>query len=143
MRQGTAGGWAQVSMPRIILLSILNRLGIRVFNHQRVISFNMPVSVRSEKTTLSYSFNLNCSLHPRIPYQADIASLKGRSITLVGSKDEAMEATRYPEVMQDPTAVKIIEGAKHLDIVLHEDVAKFLLEFVERIESTPRIRSKL
>jgi hypothetical protein len=40
MRQGTAGGWAVVSIAKIIALSILNSMGIKKLNHTHVIQFN-------------------------------------------------------------------------------------------------------
>ena len=80
MRQGTAGGWAKVFLGKIIFLSLLNFFRIRFLNHIKVIRFNIPSEYYDrEKTTPSYSFNLNNSYHPRIPFQNDIASLKHRS----------------------------------------------------------------
>ena len=61
MRQGTAGGWADVSIAKIIALSLLNSIGIQRFNHTHVIRFNKPKEYCDEKETLSYSFNLNAS----------------------------------------------------------------------------------
>lgn len=59
MRQGTAGGWAKVSLTRIIALSILNSMGIKKLNHLPVIWFNRPAKYCDGKETLSYSFNLS------------------------------------------------------------------------------------
>ncbi len=108
MRQGDAGGWAKVSLWKIIVLSILNGFGIQWFNHTKVISFNRPVEYCNGKETLSYSFNLNSSYHPRLPYTQDIPSLKNRVLTVIGSMDEAMDPSFYPEVMQDPASASII-----------------------------------
>ncbi len=72
MRQGTAGGWALASIAKIIAISILNCIGIKRLNHTHVIRFNKPKQYCDGKETLSYSFNLNSSYHPRRPYQNDI-----------------------------------------------------------------------
>lgn len=88
MRQGTAGGWANVSTLKIIAISILNSLGITRWNHAKVIRFNRPPAFCDGTETLSYTFNLNAS-YPRLPYQKDISSLKGKFILFVGENDEA------------------------------------------------------
>ncbi len=124
MRQGTAGGWANVSTLKIIALSILNSMGVTKWNHTKVICFNIPPSFCDGTETLSYTFNLNTSYHPRLPYQKDIDSLKGKFILFVGENDEANDPYLYSNVMQDSSqnAIRIIEQARHLDIVNNPQV---------------------
>lgn len=126
MRQGTAGGWADVSILKIITLSILNSMGIARWNHAKVIRFNRPSAFCDGTETLSYTFNLNTSYHPRLPYQKDIEFLKGKFILFVGENDEANDPSQYSCVMQDtsPKVIRIIEDAKHLDIVNNPQVIK-------------------
>ncbi len=90
MRQGTAGGWATVSIIKIVVLSILNSIGIEKWNHSHVIQFNKPQEYCDGKETLSYTFNLNSSYHPRQPYQDDIKALNNKFVVFVGSEDEAI-----------------------------------------------------
>ena len=132
MRQGDAGGWAKVSLWKIIVLSILNGFGITWFNHVDVISFNRPVQYCNGTETLSYSFNLNSSYHPRLPYDKDISSLKGRALTVIGSMDESMDPAYYPQVMQDPTSasIKIIPGIRHLEITQNQNVFNTITDWV-------------
>ncbi|MBS3904684.1 MAG: alpha/beta hydrolase [Simkania sp.] len=134
MRGGTAGGWAKLSYWKIILLSILNALGIRFLNHMKVIQFNLPKAYCNGKETLSYSFNLNSSYHPRLPYHKDISSLKGKSLVIIGSKDEANDPALYPDVMQDPdsTSIRIIDGVKHLDVVQNATVVDVSADWINK-----------
>ncbi len=133
MRQGTAGGWANVSIGKIIGLSILNQLGIRYFNHVKVIEFNRPKEFCDGTETLSYSFNLNSSYHPRVPYDKDIEAVKNRSLVIIGTEDEANDPTKYPEVMQDlcSKSIKLIPGARHLDIAHHAQAAEAAIHWME------------
>jgi non-heme chloroperoxidase len=140
MRQGTAGGWATVSITRIIALSILNSIGIRKLNHIRVIWFNRPAKYCDGKETLSYSFNLNSSYHPRLPYQNDIKALKGKFILFVGTQDEANDPGEYLKVMEaSGQDIQIVDGVKHLDIVLNQQIMNDIAIWIEKkqISSQP------
>ncbi|MCE2982745.1 MAG: hypothetical protein LW832_04170 [Parachlamydia sp.] len=117
MRQGTAGGWAKVSLLKILSLSFLNLFGIRSFNHLPVIQFNLPNEFCNGKETLSYSFNLNCSYHPRHPYQTDMNAVADRSLVLIGSEDEANDPFQFLSMMP---CVEILQGVKHLEIVFND-----------------------
>ncbi len=138
MRQGTAGGWAKVSIIKIITLSILNSIGITRWNHSNVIQFNMPPDVCNGTETLSYTFNLNSSYHPRQPYQDDIKALKDKFIVFVGSKDEANDPNQYSIVMgmDSDKFIRIIEGGKHLDIVYNQEVMRATADWIENLSTT-------
>ncbi len=130
MRQGTAGGWAKISLWKIICLSLLNSFKMRFLNHAKVISFNRPKETCDGTETLSYSFNLNLSYHPRLPYKTDIAALKNRSITIIGSDDEANDPLQYPKVMDDPESlsIRVIPSVKHLEIANHPAALETVLQ---------------
>lgn len=134
MRQGTAGGWARVSIVKIIALSILNFLGIEKLNHTHVIRFNRPKKYCNGKETLSYTFNLNSSYHPRQPYQNDIKALKNNFIVLVGSEDEANDPLQFPIVMGTNSSefIQVIKGVKHLDSVCNQMVMDETATWIER-----------
>lgn len=133
MRQGTAGGWATVSIAKIIALSILNSMGIKRWNHTHVIQFNMPKQYCDGKETLSYTFNLNSSYHPRQPYQNDIKALKDKFIVFVGSEDEANDPFQFPIVMGTNASqfIQIINGVKHLDIVCNQQIMEETATWIE------------
>ncbi len=80
MRQGTAGGWANIHLLKLLFCLFLNTLGISWFNHLTVISFNKPKEECDGTETLTYSFRLNTSYHPRHPYQADIRSIEKKAL---------------------------------------------------------------
>lgn len=135
MRQGTAGGWAKVSIWKIIVLSILNSIGIVKFNHSHVIWFNKSPKHCDGKETLSYSFNLNSSYHPRLPYQKDISALKDKFILFVGADDEANDPLEYPKVMKaSGKVIQVIKGVRHLNIVLNQQIMHAIAAWIEKKE---------
>lgn len=142
MRQGTAGGWAKVSIVRIIALSFLNSIGIKKFNHVPVIWFNRPAKYCDGKETLSYSFNLNSSYHPRLPYHNDIRALKGKFILFVGAEDEAHDPLAYSKVMDaSDEDIHIVNGIKHLNIVLDQQIMNGVAAWIEKKQNLKIIRS--
>lgn len=113
-------GWARPNVPRLIGLSLLNRVGITAFNDRPVIRFNMPRTVRDGTETLTYSYRLQVSLHPRDDYAADLAALDAPTLVLVGKNDQTFQADAYPAVFQDaaPEAeVRLLPDVGHLDLV--------------------------
>lgn len=74
-----SGGWASVSLRRIIGLAALNKLGITALNDRAVIRFAMPEVVLNgplgQTATTDYSYRLNTSFAPRADWQTDMASL--------------------------------------------------------------------
>lgn len=122
--------WADVSTFKIVSLSILNGFGIRGLNHSNVICFRMPSEFRNGTETLSYTFNLNTSYHPRIPYEDDIQALGDQYICFVGQEDELMEPIEYKNIMNEDN-VKMITNEKHLSIVLNQDVMQAIVEWIK------------
>ena len=76
-----SGNWAFPATRRLIGLSMLNAVGITVFNHLPVIAFNMPKPVLDgalgKTATLQYSYALNTSMAPRFNYEADLKNSSG------------------------------------------------------------------
>ncbi len=118
-----SGGWARALTRRIIGLTMLNAVGIRVFNQLTVIEFNMPDAVLDgplgHLATTAYSYRLNSSYAPRGDYLADVAALP-RFLLVAGTKDEAFVAEGYGPLMAKVTdrgRYLQVSGVGHLDIV--------------------------
>ncbi len=126
--------WADVSTLKIISLSILNSFGVEKFNHTPVISFHMPKEFQNGTETLSYTFNLNTSYHPRIPYDKDIKALGDRYVCFVGEEDELMVPLEYKNIMA-ALRVEIIPNEKHLSLVLNQSVMKKVAEAIRDIDN--------
>ncbi|WP_299495721.1 alpha/beta hydrolase [uncultured Shewanella sp.] len=113
-----SGGWVQVSIRRIIGLSLLNQLGIRQFNHLPILFFNRPEAVNDSLQLDSYSYRLNVSFSPT-DYQAQLQHNLNPVLLLVGEEDEAFYAEKFPDVMQAhaPQAeVYLLPKVQHLNL---------------------------
>jgi pimeloyl-ACP methyl ester carboxylesterase len=91
VRDGTAGGWASLHTKRLYGLLFLNALGIHGFNALPIIAFNKPAKYWDGTETLSYSYRLNASYHPRFRYAGDLRALGDNALVLVGADDEAVD----------------------------------------------------
>lgn len=114
-------GWAHISLPRIIGLSMLNAVGIHWLDGRETIRFNMPRTYRDGTETLSYSWRLmnNYALHR--DYETDMAGLPEASLIIVGREDEVLNAEAFPNLFKDmDTDVKLMDGLDHFGIVLDE-----------------------
>ncbi len=119
VRGGTAGGWANLNLRRLFGLLALNAIGIHGFNGLPIIDFNKPAKFWDGTETLSYSYRLNVSYHPRYRYQSDIRALGAPTLVLVGANDEANdpEAMRAVFAAAAPRAeMKILPGISHFGI---------------------------
>jgi non-heme chloroperoxidase len=91
VRGGTAGGWASLHLRRLYGLLALNAIGIRGFNVLPIVEFNKPPKYWDGTETLTYSYRLNTSYHPRYRYADDVRALDGKALVLVGANDEAID----------------------------------------------------
>jgi pimeloyl-ACP methyl ester carboxylesterase len=119
LRAGDAGDWANLHWKRLYGLLALNAVGIHGFNGLPIVAFNKPPEYWDGTETLSYSYRLNASYHPRPRYHADIRALAARTLVLVGAKDEAIDADALRELMADdaPQAqMKILPDVNHFGV---------------------------
>jgi non-heme chloroperoxidase len=119
VRSGTAGGWASLHWRRLYGLLALNAIGIHGFNGLPIVEFNKPAKYWDGTETLSYSYRLNISYHPRYNYQNDIGALGDTTFVLVGADDQAIdpEALRTMFAQDAPRAqVAVLPGINHFGI---------------------------
>jgi non-heme chloroperoxidase len=101
VRQRDAGGWASFHLRRLYGLLFLNAFFIRGFNALPIVEFNKPADSWDGTETLSYSYRLNTSYHPRFRYARDLRALDDKALVLVGSEDESV----------DPDALRVVVSA--------------------------------
>ncbi|MBB6001172.1 pimeloyl-ACP methyl ester carboxylesterase [Streptomonospora salina] len=116
-------GWSNVNVPRIAGLQMMNTVGITAFNDRDVISFNMPAEMRDGTETLSYSYDLQTSMHPRDDYEKDLAALADATLVVAGADDESFRADAYRPLLDEHTSaeVRIVDGASHFGVVTREE----------------------
>jgi len=134
MLNGTSGGWANVNLPRIVALSLMNSLGVSCFNELEAINFNKPVEFRDGTETLAYSYNLNASYHPRYDYKSDLRAIRARAIVLVGDLDQAIdaEALKLAFERESPTtAFRILAGIDHFGVFTDTAAHNALIDWLK------------
>lgn len=131
-----SGGWATISLRRIIGLSVLNTLRITALNGTVVIRFAMPDAVLNgplgHTATTEYSYRLNTSLAPRSDWKADVAALPP-FLLVAGAQDEAFFADRYESTVAplNPAGrYVLVPGVGHLDVVDAAATLTALRDFV-------------
>ena len=119
IRGGDAGGWANMNFRRLFGLLALNTMGVHGFNGLPLIEFNKPAQFWDGTETLSYSYRLNVSYHPRPYYQGDIRALGAQTLVLVGANDQAVDPDGVHTVFaaDDPQAqLMTMPGITHFGI---------------------------
>lgn len=118
-----SGGWAEPYTRRIVGLVMLNNVGIRWFNHLPVIRFNMPENARDGSETLSYSFRLNSAYAPQ-DYKKDLSAIRQPLLVVVGTADEAFEASQFKPVISQYTSgqVVLLDGVTHMGVVVGKEI---------------------
>jgi hypothetical protein len=110
-------GWANVGMPRLIGLAILNRLGVRALNGLPVVAFAVdPAAVPD--VTPAYSFRLRVNFAPHRDWPRDIAGVRRPLLVLVGTRDELFQANLFAELFAAaPNArVELLANIDHMGI---------------------------
>lgn len=128
-----AGGWATASVPRIIGLTMLDKVGIHTLDYLPTLVFNLPEKYRDGTETLAYSHRLTTNINLRDDFEADIAALPARTLVVVGKGDEAMKAAEFPALFARLTKaeVHLIDGVGHLDAVSDPAVLETIAVWLE------------
>lgn len=122
MVKKNAGGWADPDTPRIFGITVLNHLGIKRYNGEKVLRFNLPGKYHNGYETLEYSFRLMNGMHPD-DYKESLRNMKSRLLILVGTEDEAFHAAEFESgiLPYKPDArISYVEGGSHLGIIMSE-----------------------
>lgn len=127
-----SGGWAEPLVRRIIGLTMLNAVKVKLFNHLPVISFRIPQNAEELSMTSSYSFRMNTSFAPRYDFKKDLAGLPKFKI-LIGENDEIFEPEKFEPLLLSQHlngTVRIINGLSHLDVIgdgsVHNEIEKYV-----------------
>lgn len=113
-----ATDWARPFVPRIIALTLLNRLGIHTLDHLPVIAF--AVDPDASWATPTYSHRLLASINPQ-DHRALLKDVEAPVTLLAGARDQVFTAEAYAPAVQEvrPEAeVRLIPGVDHVGMTL-------------------------
>ncbi len=110
--------WAAASVGRMIGLTILNRLGVTLWNGLPVLAFPVPADI--DETTRTYSWRMYKNFGADDNYLADIRRVVRPVQVFVGGSDELLDAQKLAHEFQSQRSdvpVSIIPGMRHSDMV--------------------------
>ena len=114
------GGWASVGLPRLVVLTQLNKVGITWWNHLAVLRFALDEASRPGLTP-SYSYTVAMNFRPQADYLGDIRQARGAMSIVAGQHDEVFYADRYAALFAQtgkPVPVTVVPGVSHIGLVL-------------------------
>jgi non-heme chloroperoxidase len=112
------GGWAEVSMPRMIGILLLGPIGEKLFGHLPIIAYAIDPQF-SEYLTARYSYRLLRNFSPHYDYRSDMTNAKQPMSVLVGENDELFFPSAYQPLFADKhpqTKVLVVPGAGHITL---------------------------
>ena len=136
VRRGNAGGWASLHIRRLYGLVFLNAIGLHGLDALPIIAFNKPAQYWDGTETLSYSYRLNASYHPRYRYANDLRALGDKALVLVGSQDESVDGDALRAVLAEsaPRAqVKILPGVNHFGVFGDATALNAMIEWLRAL----------
>jgi pimeloyl-ACP methyl ester carboxylesterase len=111
------GNWAEVDLPRVVALTLLNRLGVRWGQSLPVIAF-ATAPAAAKFVTSRYSFRLLGNYGPPDDWRAAFRASVGRIEVIAGENDELMDASAYKTNLEPLGAeVTLVPGVDHMGIV--------------------------
>jgi non-heme chloroperoxidase len=93
-----SGGWVSSSLPRIITIASLDRLGIHWFDGFPVLSY--AVSPEMRWVTASYSYRLMMNFGVGREYESYLRNIRRPAAVLVGDADEQEFADQFAPLLQ-------------------------------------------
>lgn len=115
-----AGGWISLAMPRIVALSLINRLGITAFNGLPAMAMAVDRAQLSKThQTPVYTYRMLRNFGPTDDYQGDIRRAHGPVFVFDGSKDEIFHADRFAPLLgplRPDLRVTIVPGLNHMEM---------------------------
>lgn len=116
MDRPSEGGWTSVSIPRIVVLTIMNRFGISAFDHLKVLGMAVPES--NDKTRPRfYTHALLASANLPRDWKPALAAIHRPTQVLIGANDELFHAEAYPAAIQSVNpaiVVTVLPGLGHM-----------------------------
>ena len=138
IRPGT-GGWVSLAMPRIIALTMLNRIGITAFNGLPIIAF--ATSPKAHHLTSVYSFRLAFGFGAPRDYLTALGRSTKPVALLVGGGDELFYADRFAPLFKPVRSdlhFTMVPDVGHIGMtVAPEGIAAVRKSFLELIAAAP------
>ena len=115
-----AGGWVDVAVPRVVALTILDRLGLPLFQALPVVRFATEAAASDSRTPV-YSYRLQVGMQLGLDWRAAIGRIDRPLQIIVGSNDALFIASEFKplfERLNPAIGVTVVPGPGHLDMIV-------------------------
>ena len=122
----SAGGWTNISSPRIVTIDLLDRFGIHWFDGFPVLRYAVPPEMW-QWVTASYSYRLMMNFGAGRQYETYLKNIRQPAAVLVGAADEQEFADQFAPLMQRlgvNIQVTVLPNMKHADMIFNPDAAQ-------------------
>jgi non-heme chloroperoxidase len=133
-----SGGWVNVGIPRVIGLTVLNRLGIRAFGGLPVANFALSEEAKTFLTP-TYSFALAANFQPQRDYEANIRAVHLPVAVVAGANDEVFQTNKLEGIFRkqgQPWSVTLLPGIGHIPLTLDAGATSAAVKAVETMPKT-------
>jgi pimeloyl-ACP methyl ester carboxylesterase len=120
--------WAAVSTGRIIGLTLLNSLGVHIWDGLPVLGFPVPTDLNAVTGTYSWRLLKNFGAHT--DYLADIRRVNRPMRVLVGQADELLDAQKLKiefQTQRQDVPMVILPGLGHSDMVTRPEAIRAIV----------------
>ena len=114
-----AGGWADVAVPRIIALSLLEGFGLPWFQGLPAVHFATDAKASDSRTPV-YSFRLAASLQLGRGWRGVLSRISAPTEIVIGANDELFNADQFKPMLQSANpriGVTIVPNETHLGMI--------------------------
>jgi alpha-beta hydrolase superfamily lysophospholipase len=128
-----SGGWASASIPRVLGLTVLNRLGIHAWDGLPAIRFAVAEEDRPYVTP-AYSHRLLSNFGPGSDFEGNLRRQRRPMALLVGSEDELFHAERFAETFAPhapQVRVTVVPGVNHVGLIVEPEALAALQQELE------------
>lgn len=127
-----SGGWVSFSLPRVITIASLDRLGIHWFDGFPVLSYAVSPAM-SQWVTASYSYRLTLNFGAGREYETYLRNIRRPAAVLVGDADEQEFADQFEPLMQRlgvNIPVTLLPNMKHADMINNPEAVPAILRAI-------------
>jgi pimeloyl-ACP methyl ester carboxylesterase len=114
-----AGGWVGISVPRVVTIASLDRVGIHAFDGYPVLNYAVSPEL-SRWVTASYSYRLMMNFGAGSAHEVYLKNIRRPAAILVGSADEQELADQFAPYLKRLAVnipVTIVPDMKHADMI--------------------------
>ena len=129
--RANAGGWTNISVPRVVTIASLDRLGIHVFDGFDVISY--AVAPENKEASSCYSYRLFVNFGAGREFTRYLKNLRRPAAVLVGSADEQVVADQFAPLLRSldvDIPVSIVPGMTHVDMISNPTALRAIVKAV-------------